>query len=205
MQFDDGTQDEYAEEDLDVPQPSPIDPVGDEPDDQPEPRQYAPYDPTVLHTPTEPVLTDPDGEVLPGFDARYRQDFDGLLFIGALTKSFTWLGHSFVIKTLAVDEMLAVSLLVKHYEGSIGQGLAYRTAVAALAVTSIDGRDLPMPVGPEEDPLTWAEQRFSFAKARWFQFTIDAIYNEYLELEGRTQRVVDAMGEAFGPTGSMTG
>lgn len=152
----------------------------------------------------KPRLRDDEGNVLPTFDEKYKEDFYGLAFIGALSKTFEWLGHKFVIRTITVDEALMVSLLTKQFSESLGSGLAYRTAVAALAVQQIDNKDLPIPVGEDGD-LAYAQQRFDYAKARWFQFTVDAIYNEYLELEYKTHQVVDAMGKAYGQTASTSG
>lgn len=141
-------------------------------------------------------LRDEEGNLLPEFDARYREDFDGLMFLGALSTTFGWLGHKFTIRTLTVDEQLLVALLTKAYAESMGQPLAYRTAIAALSVQRIDGKDLPVPLGPEMDSTAYAEARFNYAKSRWFQFTVDAIYNKYLDLDEQTKKVVDALGKA---------
>lgn len=194
--------DDFDPADVFTPEP-PTDQQQDAADQEP----YQPFDITQVRTSApreaEP-LRDEDGTALPSFDERYREDFEGLAFIGSLSKTFQWLGHRFVIRTLTVDEMLAVATVSKAYADTIGNGLAYRTALVSLAVASVDGRDLPVPIGDSED-LAWAFQRFDYAKAHWFQFTIDAIYNEYLELEEKTHRVVAAMGKAFAQTGSTTG
>lgn len=208
--------DGYLEDEYDEPRPIELgietpEPPTQEPHD--DGQEYLPFDivaarPTVFdqsEEPAKPVLADEDGAPLPAFDERWRDDFHGLAFIGSLSKQFSWLGHRFVIRTLMVDELLAVTVLTKEYQDTLGSGLAYRTAMAALAVQQVDGQDLPVPVGPEQDSFAWAFARFNYAKARWFQFTIDAIYNEYLELEEKTRKVVDALGKASGPTGSTTG
>lgn len=180
---------------------------------QPDAEGYRPFDlakarPSIFDpvkdSPESP-LRDEEGNVLPEFDRRYRDDFTGLAFIGALSKEFEWLGHKFVIRTLNNDELLAAALVTKQWSGSIGEPLAYKTAMAALCVVSIDGDDLPLPVGAESGDYAWAFQRFNYAKARWFAFTIDAIHEQYLELEQRTAQVVEAMGKASGPTGSTSG
>jgi hypothetical protein len=165
--------------------------------------EYASYDPREVRpdrTNDLPVpLVDDEGEALPTFDERYSEDFEGLLYLGALSKSFEWLGHRFVIRTLNQDELLTVPLLIKQWQGTIGQPKAYTSAMAGLCVVSVDGRDLPIPVGAGEGDLAWAYQRFDYAKANWYQFTIDKIYSEYLVLESRAQAVIEAMEKASGP------
>lgn len=188
------------------PQPEPQAPV-DPLDEAPE-GEYLPYDlmkvkPSLFDPVDEEGRLDPegrvrlrdeDGNVLPEFDERYREDFEGLVFLGSLSKTFRWLGHRFTIRTITVDEQLHVALLTKAYAGSLGDALAYRTAVAALSVQRVDGEDLPVPIGPS-DGFAYAQQRFDFVKARWFQYTIDAIYNEYLGLDDKVHQVVLAMGK----------
>ena len=146
-------------------------------------------------------LTDNDGNPLPTFDEKYIEDFNGLAFIGALSKQFSWLGHTFIIRTLTTDEMLAAATITSVYKDTIGEPLAYKTAMVALCTSKVDGEDLPTPIGTDGNDISWAWQRFNYVKARWFQFTIDQVYAEYLELEEKTNQVVAAMGKAFSPTG----
>lgn len=166
--------------------------------------EYASYDPRVVrpdrNADGSQPLVDDEGLVLPSFDERHSEDFEGLLYLGALSKSFEWLGHRFVIRTLNQDELLTVPLLIKQWAGTIGQSKAYTSAMAGLCVVSVDGKELPIPVGAGEGDLAWAYQRFDYAKANWYQFTIDKIYSQYLELEGRAEAVIEAMGKASGST-----
>ena len=174
--------------------------------------EYAAYDPADVKEQDDArakdggvVLVDDMGAELPTFDPRYAQDFEGLLYLGALSKSFTWLGHTFVIRTLTQDEVLTVPILMKPWGGTIGEPKAYSTAMSSLCVVSVDGKELPMPVGDNQGDYAWAFQRFAYAKANWFQFTIDKVYNEYLVLEAKAAAVIDAMGKASGPEGLMDG
>lgn len=219
LQPGDGEQefgDDYSEPPFSPePQPEPEPQQPPDPGEQETPvGEYVPYDlsmarPSARFDPVDERgtlrLVDEEGNALPSFDPKYHEDFHGLAFIGALSKTFEWLGHKFTIRTVTVDEALAVALLTKQWAETIGGGLAYRTAMAAMCVQAIDGSDLPIPVGADPNDFAYAQQRFDYAKARWFQFTIDAIYNEYLELELKTRQVVDAMGKASGQTALTTG
>ncbi|MFF7198182.1 hypothetical protein ACFZAM_31300 [Streptomyces sp. NPDC008079] len=151
------------------------------------------------------VLLDDDGSALPSFDERYTEAFLGLTYVGALTASLSWLGHEFVIRTLGLDEQLAISLVTKPYIGTSGEQLAYTTAVAAMATVSVDGEELPSPIGEDAHLAEWAQARFSFVSKNWFGFTIAKVFERYLELEDKAAQVVAAMGKAFGPAVSTPG
>lgn len=165
--------------------------------------EYESYDPVLQRSKREPEgptkLVDEDGEPLPEFDDRYAEEFQGLLYIGALTRRFNWLGHEFLIRSLSVDDTLAIAEVVRPWADTVAQSRAYTTAVAALAVESIDGKDLPVPVGEDSNSYAWAFQRFNYAKANWYTYTVDKIYSEHLELEAKVAKVVAAMEKASGP------
>lgn len=151
------------------------------------------------------TLTAEDGTPLPSFDSRYTEPFTGLLYIGALTESFSWLGHRFVIRTLGPDEQLALSLVIKPYQGTGGEQLAYMIAVVALATVSVDGEELPTPIGEDTKLAEWAHRRWAYVKENWYQYTIAEVFQRYLKLEDTASQVVDAMGKASGPTASTPG
>jgi hypothetical protein len=174
--------------------------------------EYAAYDPAEVKAQDETRapdggvrLVDESGEALPSFDPRYSDDFEGLLYLGALTKSFSWLGHTFVIRTLSQDELLMVPIVMKPWTGTIGEPKAYTCAMVAMSVVSVDGKELPMPVGDGDGDYAWAHQRFGYVKGNWFQFTIDKVYSEYLVLEGKAQAVIEAMEKASGSAESTVG
>lgn len=218
MPVDEGPEEQYG----DYGDYESVDPAAQAPDEAqepaPEPEQDEPeYQPYSLaearpspHDEAQPQrlgpLRDEEGKRLPEFDQRYRDDFTGLAYIGALSKQFSWLGHRFVIRTLTSDEYLAAAVVTKEWQNTIGAPMAYKIAMTSLCVVEVDGKDLPVPLGPEDSAnYGWAFQRFNYAKARWFNFTIDAIYEQFLELEEKTAAVVEAMGKAYGPTGSTPG
>ncbi|MET7363273.1 hypothetical protein ABZS76_33215 [Streptomyces sp. NPDC005562] len=173
---------------------------------------YGTYDPAdrpgrKAATPqAQPTLTAEDGTELPAFDERSAEAFTGLLYLGSLTESFSWLGHDFVIRTLGVDEQLAVAQVTKQYEGTGGgEQLAYATAVVAMAIVTVDGEELPTPIGEDAKLAEWAHKRFGYVKSNWFQYTISEVFQRYLKLEDTAAQTVAAMGKAFGPTVSTPG
>lgn len=140
------------------------------------------------------------------FDDRWKDAFHGLAYLGAASWSFEWLGHKFVIRTLTDDEELAIAKIIKEWEGTVGYDRAYRTAVAALCTVTIDKQGMPTPVVDEDEPgYAWAIHKFNYAKARWFKYTIDKIYEQYLVLESEVREVLLQMGKAYGPMGQTPG
>lgn len=128
-------------------------------------------------------------------DPRHRDDFNGLLYLGDLSHSFSMFGHQFSIRTLRIDEMLKVSLLVKAWEGTLGHNRAYLTAMAAACCEQVDGRPLYSPLGPSDDLIAG---RFKYVCDHWFPWVVDGVYERFLELESRVSEILDAMGEAGG-------
>lgn len=138
-------------------------------------------------------------EPLPEFDPKVREDFEGLLYLGALTQQFEWMGHTFVIRSLHVGEILEIGLLHREYVGTLAETKAYQAAVTAACVVQIDKRRMPFPITNEDDD-TILRNRFQYVLDKWFPPTLDAIYENFLLLEARVDRVMLAMGKAHGWT-----
>lgn len=188
-----------------------------EPEQQPDPDDsYAAYDPATVrsHISEPPPSSDdtsgasdshpgadvsgPESEEpLPQFDPRHAEPFKGLMYLGALTKKFGWLGHSFTIRTLMTDEELAIGLLVKEWDGTIAQNRAYATAVVAACVQTVDGQELPGPAFEEPDDVR-LRRRFNVVSTTWYPATIDAVFEQYVLLSATVGEVLTAMGEASG-------
>lgn len=186
------------------------------------PSKVTPFDPTeieepVSHTPTPELPADvpsaqdydkdqspeadesekDDQPALPTFDSRVKDEFRGLMFLGALTSEFDWTGHSFKIRTLTVGEFIEVGLAVKRYEGTMAYDRAWQAAVVAACIISIDNRPMPIPVtnDPSDTPFNNA---FQYVLDKWFAPTIEAVYVRYVELELLVGQVVESMGKATG-------
>lgn len=162
------------------------------------------FDPTTLGSKEEDpnVIKDELGNVLPSFDRKYEDDFTGLLYIGALQSDFEWLGHRITIRTLRDGELLAIGQIIKPYQDTVGGERAYANAIAALAVLDIDGNDLPIPIGETSRVLEWAKLRFDYVRDHWYSSTVDEIYNRYIILADKANRVVEALGKASAPVES---
>lgn len=165
-------------------------------------QQAKAYDPTLLGPQEEDepgTLRDEEGNLLPSFDPKYSVPFKGLLYIGALQDQFDWLGHSFQIRTLREGEKLAIAQIIKQFADTMGADRAYASAVAALCLLSVDGEDLPVPIGESKRAYEWGLQRFAYVIENWHQTTVDQVFNRYVRLEDLAHQVVEAMGKASAP------
>lgn len=165
-------------------------------------QQAKAYDPTALvpEPEDEPgTLRDEEGNLLPSFDQKYADPFKGLAYIGALSKSFTWLQHTFTVRTLRDGEKLAIARIIKPYQETIGADRAYAAAIAAMCILDVDGEDLPVPIGETRKAEQWGQQRFDYVKDNWHGTTIDQVFNEYVALEDLAFRVIEALGKASAP------
>ena len=140
-----------------------------------------------------------ESEPLPEFDPAVRKDFEGLLYLGRLTDEFTWLGHHFVIRTLTVGEIVEVGLVHREFAGTLADAKAYQAAVVAACVESVDGQSLPMPLTNERTD-TELINKFRYVMRSWFPPTLNFVYEQYLLLEAKVDRVIEAMGKARGST-----
>lgn len=158
---------------------------------------YAPFDPREASSKQPPATVDEvsDQPQVPAFDPRYTEEFEGLLFLGALRKRFRWMGHEFVVRSLVTSEVLEVGLLQKPYVGSMGEIKAYQSAVVAAAIMSVDGKPPPIPVTDMDSDL---EARFQYVINHWQPIVIDMLYGQVLSLEQTVNETLSAMGKARG-------
>jgi len=125
------------------------------------------------------------------FPDEWKQEFEGLLYLGYLEKEVTSIPfHTFVVRTLTVSEKLAVSLLTKEYVDTVGFGRAYRAAVVAAGLQSVDGRDM-IESSKSNNVL---RQKYDYVTNGWYDAVIDTLYGAIDELEGSVIRVLAEIG-----------
>ena len=134
---------------------------------------------------------------LPEFDPRWRDEFRGLTFLGALSDEFEWLGHRFKIRTLTTGELAEVALIAKPYAESEAALKAWQPAPVAACVVTVDGQDLVVPLTSEVND-THVRAKFRYVMDKWFPPVLDVIYTRYIGLEYTAREVLEAMGKASG-------
>jgi hypothetical protein len=95
-----------------------------------------------------------------------------------------------VVRTLNVNEKLEVSLITKPYQDTIGYGRAFKTAVVAAGLVSVDGKDLI----PSSKSINVVRQKYDYVANNWYDATIDLLYDEIDALENRVVLVLQELG-----------
>jgi hypothetical protein len=125
------------------------------------------------------------------FDDRWKQDFEGLLFLGKLEKEVTSIpSHKFLVRTLTVNEQLEVLLITQPYADGIGYARAYKAAVVAAGLVSIDGKELI----PTDKKTAVLRQKWDYVTNGWYEPVIDVLYEEIDQLHARMIEVCQEVG-----------
>jgi hypothetical protein len=138
---------------------------------------------------------EPEPEPLPEFDPRCREEFDGLMFIGALSTTVKFAGHKFEIRTVSDDDTLNIGIVVKPWNDTIAAQRAFALATVAAGLVTIDGKQLPYPITNDPDD-TWLRNRFEWCRQNLYPPVTDKLFQEMSLLESQVDGVIDAMGEA---------
>lgn len=135
---------------------------------------------------------EPEPEKEDKFPDEIDQDLRGLMFLGALERSFPFLGHDFVMRTLTTGEELACSMVIKEYAETLGSSKAFATAFVGASIVSVDGIPMIKPLGPDQT-LDVMRQRFVYVARHWFWPVVEALYDEYAELTLRQANVFKSL------------
>lgn len=126
------------------------------------------------------------------FPDEINDDVDGLVWLGYLEDTIEYCGHEFVIRTIRAEEQLLASLVIKEYSETLGQAKAWVAAHVGLALVSVDGDDefCPQAGFSKKD---YARARFRYVTSKWYEPTINRIYEAYSNLLERQSAVLDEL------------
>ena len=135
-------------------------------------------------------LSQTESKNIDTFPDEWKDEFEGLLYVGYLQREITSIPfHKFVVRTLNINDKLEISLLTKPYLDSIGYARAYKSAVVAAGLVSVDGRDLI----PSNKNTNVLRQKYDYVVNNWYDTTIDILYNEIDALENRVILVLQEL------------
>jgi hypothetical protein len=126
------------------------------------------------------------------FPPEYKEPLMGLLYLGKLTDTFKYAGHVFSLKTLTEGQLLKAAQLTSQYEKTLGYQIAYRCAIVAMSLVSVDGREIYSPVSMTEDEEA---NRFEVV-LDWYPVVIDYVYRKFIELDAVATSIGDELGKA---------
>ena len=125
------------------------------------------------------------------FDDKWKRDFEGLLYLGKLEKEVISIPlHKFVVRTLTVNEQLEVLLITQPYADGIGYARAYKAAVVAAGLVSVDGKEL-VPTAKDSNIL---RQKWDYVTNGWYEPVVDVLYDEIDQLHARMIEVCQEIG-----------
>lgn len=125
------------------------------------------------------------------FPEEWKEEFEGLLYVGYLQREVTRIPfHKFVVKTLTVNEKLEISLIVKTYAGTIGESRAWKAAVVAAGLLSVDGTELIA----SNKKINTVRQKYEYVTTNWYDTVVDLLYDEIEALEYRVVIVLQELG-----------
>ncbi len=125
------------------------------------------------------------------FDDKWKKDFEGLLYLGKLEKEVTSIPlHKFVVRTLTVNEQLEVLLITQPYADGIGYARAYKAAVVAAGLVSVDGKELIQ----TDKSSNVLRQKWDYVTNGWYEPVIDVLYEEIDQLHVRMIEVCQEIG-----------
>ena len=133
----------------------------------------------------EPVLTDEE-----------EDEVVDLINAGRKEKFVTVFNRRIQLRTLTIREELKVSDITKLYLGTDGYPRAYRVAVVAAAIRTIDGKLLFNPMSEAEFDDIIAKKYEILLD--YFPLAVDQIYNEYREMELELLALVQKLGKSQG-------
>src|SRR4051812_22074101 len=107
-----------------------------------------------------------------------REEVVELLHLGRLSSSVEIRGHTIRISTLTVGEELLVAILARDYIDTQDANKAYATALVAAAITSVNGKPLAAPLGPNTTKREVLERKYEYVLSHWYWPVVRVIYDE---------------------------
>lgn len=132
-----------------------------------------------------------DTQDILNFPEEWKDEFEGLLFLGYLQKEVTQIPfHKFVVRTLTTNDKIEVSLISKPYIETVGFSRAWKAATVAAGLVSVDGK--PLIASSKNDNVL--RQKYDYVVKNWYDVTIETLYNEIDSLENQSIIVLQELG-----------
>ncbi len=130
----------------------------------------------------------------PVMSAEEEDEVVDLIHAGRKERTFELFQRKIYLRTLTISEELKVSDITKQYLGTDGYLRAYRTAVVAAALRTIDGGLLFNPLSESEFENIIVKKYEKLLD--WYPLAVDQIFNKYREMELELLALVEKLGKS---------
>lgn len=122
------------------------------------------------------------------FPEEIRRPVAGLMYLGQLTETVNFCGHSFGIRTLRPADKFAISIVLQPYRNTIFEVDVFQALHVGLALTEVDGdQNFCPPIGPNLEDLARARLNYlsggKNGEGGWYPPTIEFLWSRYMLLE----------------------
>ena len=152
-----------------------------------------------LDTPPSQIEEEQQPSTLSEFPEDARETISGLVWLGFIEKTTSFMGHDFTLRTLRAGEDLQVGLLTKQYADTYGREQAVAVATVALALKEVDGDPDWCPNATNSSSSF--QQRFR-AVQDWYLPTVFRLFDTYMELLQEQQLALERVEDLS--TGSLS-
>lgn len=128
------------------------------------------------------------------FTPNVQKAVEGLTYLGQLTDTVTFCGHTFGLRTLRPQHHFAISQVLQPYRNTVAEVDIFETLHVGMALTHVDGDHNFCPaIGPDPTLEDLVRARLHFignAETGWFPATISYLWGAYQLLETAAARAV---------------
>lgn len=128
------------------------------------------------------------------FSPKVRNAVEGLTFLGELSETVSFCGHTFGLRTLKPQHKYAISRVLQPYRNTIYEVQIFQNLHVATALTHVDGKhNFCDPIGPSIEEFVIGRLNFvSDVKNGWYEATLEYLWSEYQVLELKaTEAIVE--------------
>lgn len=131
-------------------------------------------------------------------DSDTQQAINDLTELGRIEKDVTYGGHTFGLRTLTLDEELAVARVIDPWNGNSREHIAYSTAMVAVSITHFDGDpDFCPAIG--HNVIDNARGRFQFVSKHWHWPVVEFLYQHIARLSAEQAELIERVENLSGP------
>lgn len=140
----------------------------------------------------ESVETEKAIDPLTLFPPNIQKAIEGLMYLGQITETINFCGHSFGLRTLKPQHKYAISQVVQPYRNTLSEVDIWRDCHVATALTHVDGKqNFCQPIGPDIEDFVRSRLNYvSNIEHGWYPQTLEFLWVRYALLEATASAAV---------------